>query len=66
MGSLVRLNSGAVGQVVESNEAHPLRPTVQIVNDPQGNAVRDKRIIALREQPVLHITDVVYQRGSAL
>ncbi|MBT3604368.1 MAG: response regulator [Candidatus Latescibacteria bacterium] len=66
VGSLVRLNSGAVGQVVESNEGHPLRPTVQIVNDPQGNAVHDKRIIALREQPVLHVTDVVYQRGTAL
>jgi response regulator RpfG family c-di-GMP phosphodiesterase len=66
VGSLVRLNSGAVGQVVESNEGHPLRPTVQIVNDPLGNTVRDTRIIALREHPVLHITDVVYQRGVAI
>jgi hypothetical protein len=63
LGSLVRLNSGAVGQVIESNEAHPLRPTIQIVNDPQGNVVRDKRVIALREHPVLHVTDVVYQSG---
>lgn len=66
IGSLVRLNSGAVGQVVESHESHPLRPTVQIVNDPQGHAVRDKRIIALREQPVLYVTDVVYQREFTL
>jgi len=66
VGSLVRLNSGAVGRVVESNEAHPLRPTVQIINDPQGHKVQDKRIISLREQPVLHVTDVVYQRGPGL
>ena len=66
LGSLVRLNSGAVGRVIESNESHPLRPTVQIVNDPQGNVVHDKRIISLREQPVLHVTDVVYRRGAAL
>jgi response regulator RpfG family c-di-GMP phosphodiesterase len=65
IGSLVRLNSGAVGKVIESIESHPLRPTVQIVNDPQGNAVLDKRIISLIEQPVLHVTDVVYQRGSS-
>ncbi|MFT5365917.1 MAG: response regulator RpfG family c-di-GMP phosphodiesterase [Candidatus Latescibacterota bacterium] len=66
LGSLVRLNSGAVGKVVESHETYPLRPTVQIVYDPQGNTVHDKRIISLREQPVLHVTDVVYQRGSVL
>lgn len=66
LGSLVRLNSGVVGRVIESNESHPLRPTLQIVNDPQGNVVHDKRIIVLREHPVLHVTDVVYQRGPAL
>lgn len=64
IGSLVRLNSGAVGEVIESHEAHPLRPTIQIVKDPQGFEVRDRRIIALREQPVLFVTDVVYHRGS--
>ena len=36
-----------------------------IVNDPQGHAVLDQRIISLREQPVLHVTDVVYQRGPS-
>ena len=62
--TLVRLNSGAVGKVIETNNAYPMRPSVQVDNNPQGQPVTDKRIIHLREHPVLYITDVVYQRDT--
>jgi len=62
--TLVRLNSGAVGKVIETNEAYPMRPSVQVVKNPQGEPVLDKRIIHLREHSILYITDVVYQNDA--
>ena len=66
IGSMVRLNSGTVGKVIDTDEAYPLRPSIQIVTNPQGISVQDKRIIHLREHPVLYITDVVYQKNRSL
>jgi HD-GYP domain-containing protein (c-di-GMP phosphodiesterase class II) len=57
--SYVKLNSGAVGKVIETTEAQPLRPKVEIVLDAQGRPVPTPRIIDLAEQPVLHIVESV-------
>lgn len=59
IGSLVKLNSGAIGSVVETDEAFPLRPTVKILYDAQGRQLSDDRVVNLREHPILHITDAV-------
>ena len=61
IGSLVKLNSGAIGKVIETDEANQLRPVIQIHYDAQGHKVDDERIIQLREYPVLHVTDVIYE-----
>lgn len=55
VGSLVQLNSGAVGTVVETDEAYPLRPSIRILYNAQNRRIDDDRIISLREYPILHI-----------
>ncbi len=61
VGSLVKLNSGASGRVVSTDEASPLRPDISILCDTQGRKIQKERVIHLREYPVLHITDVIYE-----
>lgn len=61
IGSLVKLNSGASGRVVSTDEASPLRPDISIIYDAQGRKVQEERVIKLREYPILHITDAIYE-----
>ncbi len=57
--SLVRLNSNAIGKVVEIVSGHPLRPTIQLLYDADGYKVPDGRIIHLKDSPLLYIVDSV-------
>lgn len=57
--SLVRLNSDAVGKVVETYPSHPLRPKLQILFDSQKRKVLTERIVNLPENPLLYIVDSV-------
>jgi hypothetical protein len=57
--SYVRLNSEAIGKVVETYPDQPLRPKVQIVFDSQMQKVSTQRIVSLPENPLLHIVDSV-------
>jgi uncharacterized protein YwbE len=59
VGSMVKLNSGIVGRVVDTDNDSPLRPAIQIMFDIEGRPVQDNREIRLREHPILHITDTV-------
>jgi hypothetical protein len=61
IGSLVKLNSGASGRVVSTDETSPLRPDISILYDAQGRKIQEERIIRLREYPILHITDAIYE-----
>ena len=61
IGSLVKLNSGASGRVVSTDEASPLRPDISIIYDAQGRKIQEERVIKLREYPILHITDAIYE-----
>ena len=65
IGSMVQLNSGAVGTVVETDEAYPLRPAIRILYDAQGRNVSEDRVIHLREFPILHISDAIYEEDLA-
>jgi len=59
VGSMVKLNSGIIGRVIDTDIDSPLRPAIQILYDIEGRPVQDKREIRLREHPILHITDTV-------
>ena len=57
--SYVRLNSNAVGKVIETYAAQPMRPKIQIVYDSQRRKVLTERIVVLPENPLLNIVDSV-------
>jgi len=57
--SYVRLNSGAIGKVVETHVDQPLRPKLKIVLDSHGRKVLTKRIVDLPQTPLLNIVDSV-------
>ena len=58
-GTLVRLNTGEVGQVTAVNRNHPLRPRVDVVSDSKGNRPMTPKTIDLSETPFLYITGPV-------
>jgi HD-GYP domain-containing protein (c-di-GMP phosphodiesterase class II) len=55
----VRLNSGAIGRVLEADPKYPLRPKVKIMYDSQERPVPTERIVNLRENVLLFIVDTV-------
>lgn len=57
--SFVRLNSDAVGKVIETYPDQPMRPKLQIIFDSQKRRVLTERIINLPENPLLYIVDSV-------
>jgi HD-GYP domain-containing protein (c-di-GMP phosphodiesterase class II) len=57
--SYVRLNSEAIGKVIETYPDQPMRPRLRIVFDSQGRRVLTERIVNLPENPLLYIVDSV-------
>lgn len=57
--SYVRLNSDAIGKVIETYSNQPLRPKIQILYDSQKRKVLTQKIVSLPEDPLLHIIDSV-------
>jgi HD-GYP domain-containing protein (c-di-GMP phosphodiesterase class II)/cell division septation protein DedD len=57
--SHVRLNSNAVGRVIETYPDLPMRPKIQIVFDSQQRQVLTERIVNLPDDPLLYIVDSV-------
>ena len=57
VGSYVRLNNRAIAEVVETNQNHPLRPTVRILFDGEGNEVVDDVVIRLEHNPLFFIVE---------
>jgi len=60
--SYVRLNSDAIGKVIETYPDQPLRPKIQILYDSQKRKVLTEKIVALPEDPLLHIVDSVIEK----
>jgi HD-GYP domain-containing protein (c-di-GMP phosphodiesterase class II) len=60
--SYVRLNSDAIGKVIETYPDQPLRPRIQIMYDSQKRKVLTEKIVALPEDPLLHIIDSISEK----
>lgn len=60
---LVKLNSGAIGRVIQTYEEQPLRPKVEIIVDAQNRRLKVPRTIDLREQQVLYIADALTEES---
>jgi hypothetical protein len=63
-GTLVRLNTGEMGQVTAVNRNHPLRPRVEVVADSKGNRPLLPKAIDLSETPFLYITGPVSESAK--
>jgi len=59
VGTMVRLNSKEIGVVVKTDTLSPFRPTVEIIFDPSGHKPKTKRVINLKENPLLYIISLV-------
>jgi len=57
--SFVRLNSNAIGKVIETYPDQPMRPKLKIVYDSQKRKVLTERIVVLPDTPLLNIVDSV-------
>ncbi len=57
--SYVRLNSNAIGKVIETYPDQPMRPKLKILFDSQRRKVLTERIVVLPEDPLLNIVDSV-------
>ena len=57
--SYVRLNSDAIGKVIETYSDQPMRPKIQIIYDSQKRKVLTEKIVALPDDPLLHIVDSI-------
>ncbi|UCD32356.1 MAG: HD domain-containing protein, partial [Desulfobacterales bacterium] len=57
--SYVRLNSNAIGRVIETYPGQPVSPKVQIVFDSENRRLLTERIINLQENPQFTIVDSV-------
>ncbi len=57
--SYVRLNSNAIGRVIETYPDQPMRPRIQILFDSQQRQVLIERIVNLPDDPLLYLVDSV-------
>jgi len=55
LGSLVKLNNGAIGRVVGANRLYPTRPLMEMLIDPQGIHLNPTLMIDLGAEPLVFI-----------
>jgi HD-GYP domain-containing protein (c-di-GMP phosphodiesterase class II) len=56
-GTMVRLSNGQLGRVYEPDPETLMRPTVEVLTDPQGRTVPEPHLVVLEEEPMLYIVD---------
>jgi len=59
--SVVKLNSGEIGQVVRTNPNWPLRPMVKILLGRDGHPLEEKKEVDLLHDDILLITRDISQ-----
>jgi HD-GYP domain-containing protein (c-di-GMP phosphodiesterase class II) len=58
----VRLNNRSIGVVLRTEKNQPLRPTVELVYDGQGNRLDRGEIIRLADNPLLYLVESVDEK----
>ena len=59
LGTTVRLNTGEIGVVYQLNRQYPLRPILQVTQEPQSGHMSIARTVDMRAETSLHIVEVV-------
>jgi hypothetical protein len=54
-----RLDSNAIGEVLETYPEQPMRPKLQIIFDSQNRLALTERIVSLSDNPLLNIFDSI-------
>ena len=64
--SLVKLNNGAIGRVVEISPIHPTRPILKILVNSDGVHLKTSSILDLENEPLLYVEDPDIEEGAVL
>jgi HD-GYP domain-containing protein (c-di-GMP phosphodiesterase class II) len=59
IGSCIKLNNGAIGRVIRTNQALPLKPLIKLLYDGLGNRADTGEEIDMAQVNVLNVVDVV-------
>jgi hypothetical protein len=60
--SVVRLNTGEIGQVIKTDPDWPLRPTIKIFFGVDGNRISENKEIDLREHNNIYVSRDISDR----
>jgi len=66
IGSLVKLNDNALGLVIGSVKGKPLRPTIKLIHDENGNKYEETKIVNLVEDSSKFITGVLNEKEAGV
>jgi HD-GYP domain-containing protein (c-di-GMP phosphodiesterase class II) len=55
----VRLNNKSIGRVLSTDHNRPLRPTIELLYDGQGNKLQATEVISLFENPLLYVMESI-------
>ena len=61
--TLVRLNNKSVGRVISTDHNQPLRPIIELIYDGEGKKLKDRQVIRLCDNPLLHIQESIDERA---
>jgi uncharacterized protein YwbE len=64
LGSLVRLNTNAIGRVIGTKVAHPTRPELEILVDAKGTRLPEPLRLKLENEPLLNIVDPAIEESD--
>ena len=64
--SLVRLNNGAVGRVIDISSVHPTRPKLSILINSDGEKLQRPLFLDLEKEPLLYIENPDIEEGVVL
>ncbi len=64
--SLVRLNNGAIGRVIDISPVHPTRPILTILINSDGEKLQRPTILNLEKEPLLYIENPDIEEGVVL
>ncbi len=65
VGSLVQLNNGGIGRVIETHSMSPLRPKIQLIIDEYGDKLVGEMIVDLMSQKDLFIAKAIDPKALA-
>lgn len=64
--SLVKLNNGAIGRVIDISPVHPTRPKLLIVINSDGEHLKNPKFLDLEQEPLLYVETPDIEEGVVL